>query len=193
MSPLIPEIETARLRLRGYTPDDLDHLSSIRADSVVMRYIGTGLPQDEVQSGAWLEKHRVRWEQHDFGMWAVALKGDETLLGWCGLALLDDTPEVEVGYGFSKASWGKGIATEAARASLRFSFEERNLDRIVAVAMPENTGSQRVMEKIGMKYVKRAHYYGADVVYYAITRDEFRPTVARYILRRPEVDGQGGR
>ncbi len=193
MSPLIPEIETARLRLRGYTPDDLNPFSSIRADPVVMRYIGTGVPQDEGQAGAWLEKNRVRWEQHDFGMWAVALIGDETLLGWCGLGMLDTTTEVEVGYGFSRASWGKGIATEAARASLRFGFEARNLDRIVAVAMPENTGSQRVMEKIGMKYIKRAHYYGVDVVYYAISHDEFQTTDAWYILRRPEIDGQDGR
>lgn len=173
MRTALPEIETGRLRLRQFTPGDADGFAALRADLDVMRYIkGTGQTREEVLKA--LEHNRVsRWQQHGFGNWAVALKDDGALIGWCGLGFLDNTPEIEIGYGFDKKYWGQGIGTEAARAALRFGFEQLELERIVAVAIPENTGSRHIMEKLGMKYVKDAFFYETDVVYYAITREEY--------------------
>ncbi|HYE66345.1 MAG TPA: GNAT family N-acetyltransferase [Pyrinomonadaceae bacterium] len=179
----MPEIETARLRLRGFTQDDLDDLLLIRSDPEVMRYIGTGAPATREQTQARINNHLAQWEQHGFGQWAVVHKGHGKLIGWCGLGFLERTPEVEIGYGFDKPYWGMGIASEAAAATLRYGFERLQLESIVAVAMPENIGSWRVMEKLGMKYVKRAHYYETDVLYYAISREEYRPGESPYILR----------
>jgi ribosomal-protein-alanine N-acetyltransferase len=180
-----PEIETAPLTLRQFTAADFDEVAAMRGDAVVMRYIGKGTPQDEQQAKTWLEKNESRWEQHSLGMWAVTPKDEKTLLGWCGLAMLDETDEVEVGYGFAHAHWGKGIASEGARASLRYGFETLGLNRIVAVALPENTASRRVMEKLGMKYEREAYYYSCDVAYYAISRDEFKPDPTPYRLKHP--------
>jgi RimJ/RimL family protein N-acetyltransferase len=168
------EIETARLRLRKLTPDDLNDLSAIRADSDVMRYIGSGKPESIEQVRTTLNNILAHWGQHGFGRWAVVYKEANRLIGWCGLRYLESTGEVEIGYGVAKSHWGKGLTLEAATASIKCGFDELSLDRIVALALPDNIISRRVMDRLGMKYVKVAHYYHAEVVYYAISRDEYR-------------------
>jgi RimJ/RimL family protein N-acetyltransferase len=178
-----PEIETPRLRLRLFTPEDLDEFFLIRSDPEVMRFI-TGTPATREQSEAALTKHLKRWEEHGFGHWAVRFKKNPTLLlGWCGLDFLDTTSEIEVGYGLARNYWGLGIATEAAEASLKFGLEQLQLDRIVGVAYPQNIPSRRVMEKLGMTRVKNGFYYGAEMAYYQILRREFQPSASKFVLR----------
>ncbi len=84
-----------------------------------------------------------------------------------------NTPEVELGYVFDKSYWNMGLGTEASKATLKYGFEEIKLDRIIAIAKPENIASVRVIQKIGMKYEKDAHFYNVDVVYYALERVSF--------------------
>jgi len=178
---MMPEIETARLRLRQFTLFDLEDLFRIYSDPEVMRYVGKGArTRDETKAG--LLSMLKHWELHGFGIWAVVDKMDGQLIGRCGLCFLDNTPEVEVGYTFAKPYWGMGIATEASQASLKFGFEVLKLNRIVAIAKPENVGSQRVMQKVGMKYENKAHYYNTDVVYYALLRSAWQPDGSLYIL-----------
>lgn len=110
-------------------------------------------------------------------------KEDPRIVGWCGLDFLDQTTEIEVGYGFAKECWGFGYATESAAASLLFGFSQLGLDRIVAVAYPENVASWRVMEKVGMKYVRTGFYYGANMVYYEISSSALRPGAGECVLR----------
>jgi ribosomal-protein-alanine N-acetyltransferase len=88
--------------------------------------------------------------------------------------MLIDTPEVV--YHLAKSYWGQGLATEIARASLRYGFEENKFERIVAIAKPDNTASIHVMEKIGMSYERRASYYTYDVVQYSISRESYALT-----------------
>jgi RimJ/RimL family protein N-acetyltransferase len=171
---IIPEIETTRLRLRAFTPDDLDNLFLIFGDSEVMRYISNGKPRSREETENGLLKTIEGWRKRGFGLWAMTIKGSEKVIGYCGLIYLDDTPEIEIAYGLAKAHWGKGYATEAARAVLKFGFEQLKLERIVAVVNPENIPSQRVLEKLGMTYVKRAHYYEADLMYYEMPRMRFQ-------------------
>ena len=180
----IPVVETERLVLRAFGLSDLDDFARLRADAEVMRYIGTGTPHTREQTLERLRANVGRWHANGFGHWAVVEKSSRELMGWCGLARLDETPEVEVGYGLGRKFWGAGAATEVARASLRFGFEEHGLERIAAVAMPSNTASRRVMEKLGMRYLRDAHYYGAEVVYYAVARAEFRHSDAPYVLHK---------
>jgi ribosomal-protein-alanine N-acetyltransferase len=171
----LAEVETARLRLRRFTADDFEQLSTLQRDPDVMRYLGTGQPREESQIRAGLEMLVESWRGRAFGMWAVELKERAgAVLGWCGLKPLEGGEEIEVSYGFGKTYWGQGIATEAARESVRFGFEDGGLERIVAVAYHSNAGSRRVMEKIGMKHVRDGFFYGANMVYYAITRAEFQ-------------------
>lgn len=176
------EIETSRLNLRQFNPQDLDDLYLIRSDSQVMRFI-TGSPSTKQEAEAALTKHLDRWQQVSFGHWALNFHGKTDLLGWCGLDFLDTTFEIEVGYGLAREYWGQGIATEAAAAALRYGFEELKLDRLVAVAYPENVGSWNVMKKLGMHYVKNDFYYGADMVYWEILQEQFRPGASKYVLR----------
>ena len=172
----VPEsvsIETARLRLRMFRPEDLDDLAALFTDPDVMRYVADGKTIGREEADKALKSMIDHWRRHGFGRWAVEDKGTREFVGFGGLRSLFGTPEVV--YHLPKAHWGKGFATELARASLRYGFEEHRFERIVAVAKPENVASIRVMEKLGMRYEKHANYYGVDVVQYAIAREKFKP------------------
>ena len=163
----MPEIETARLYLRQFTPDDLDDLYRIHSDPAIMKYIGKGVrTRSETETA--IHTMLQCWEQNNFGMWALVHKIDGKMIGRCGLAFLDKTPEVELGYAIDKVYWNQGLVTEASFASLKYGFEILQLERIVAIARPENIASQRVIQKVGMKYEKNARYYEIDVLYYSI-------------------------
>lgn len=169
----LPEITTARLCLSQFSLDDLDELAAIWADPEVMQYV-TGQPRSRQVSHDRLQRLIDHQNQHGFSIWAVRDKVDHTLIGYCGLQYLDNTPEVEVGYGFAKQHWGQGLATESAIASVKYGFETLKMARIVAIARPDNAGSRRVIEKIGMKYEKIGRFYNTDCVYYAMNRDQWK-------------------
>ena len=166
------EIETPRLQLRQFTHDDLDDLYCLYSNPDLMRYIGKGVrTKNETQTALFsILKHY----EHNLGMWAVIHKADNKLIGRCGLCFLDNTPEVELGYLLDKSYWRRDLATEASHASLKYGFEVIKLEKIVAIAKPENIASRRVMEKVGMKYEKDAYFYNTNVVYYAISRDDYQ-------------------
>jgi ribosomal-protein-alanine N-acetyltransferase len=178
-----PVIETARLRLRLFRPDDLDDLAAMLKDPLVVRYVGDGKPADREVAQKALASVIDHWRRHGFGRWAVEDKETHQFLGYGGLRSLLGMPEVV--YHFATAYWGKGFATELAHASLRFGFEEHQFDRIVAIAKPGNAASIHVMEKLGMQYEMHTSYYDIDVVQYALAREEYkRPVDAVYILKK---------
>ena len=172
-------IETERLHMRPFAFEDLDDFALLCADPEVMRFIGNGEPQSRERAEIRFNALIKHWNDQGFGPFAVTTKPSCEFAGFCGLQFLDDTREIEVGYRLRKRFWGMGLATEAARASLRFGFEELALDRIVAVVQPENVASCRVIEKIGLRYVRDARFYDTDVNYYAISREEYSPDDSR--------------
>ncbi|MBD0372302.1 MAG: GNAT family N-acetyltransferase [Pyrinomonadaceae bacterium] len=167
-----PQLETERLVLRMVVPEDAEEFHRIWNDPVVMKYIEGWRPTLE-EARAAITRLLQHWRDKGFGQWAVLLKEEGRLIGYIGFKHLDRTPEIELLYGIDKPYWGQGYTTEAARACLRYIFENTAHDRIVAVADPENTGSWRVMEKLGMRRERVARYYNQDLVYYAILRKEF--------------------
>jgi RimJ/RimL family protein N-acetyltransferase len=173
-------IETERLLLRIFRPDDLDDLARLFSDPEVLRYVGDGKPASREEAGRALQSIIKHWQTHGFGRWAVFDKRTKKFAGFGGLRSLFGTPEVV--YHLAKANWGKGFATELARAALRFGFEVRGFDRIVAIAKPENVASIRVMDKLGMRFEKNASYYDIDVVQYEITREEFKPDDSTFTI-----------
>ena len=175
-------IETERLLLRMFRPEDLDDLAGLFRDPDVVKYVGDGKPVDRVEADRALRSIIEHWERHGFGRWMVVDKKTQDFIGFGGLRSLFGTPEVV--YHLAKAHWGKGLATELGRVSLRFGFEEHRFDRIVAVAKPQNAASIHVMEKLGMHYEMNTSYYNIDVVQYAINREDFRADDSTYILRR---------
>lgn len=165
-------IETERLIIRPFVEEDFETLCALRADKEVMKYIGLEYSTPEKVADR-LRFYIQSQKQHGFSMCAVILKETNEMIGWAGLQYLDGADDVEVGYGFDKPFWGKGFATEAARAWLQYGFEKIGLKRIVAVAMPENRDSRHVMEKLRMKHEKNSFHYGHLLVYYAIEKSEF--------------------
>jgi len=168
------EIETARLYLRQFTPNDLENLYRIYSDSEVMKYLNEGLRNRE-ETAADLSQIIAHWEEHAFGLWAVVNKENNQLIGDGGLRFLGKTPEVEVGYVLAKAYWGKGLASEGAAASLKYGFEVLKLEKIVAAANTENRSSRRVMEKVGMRY--QHNLEDSERVYYSISRKIYQSKV----------------
>ncbi len=180
----MPTIDTARLRLRPFSPNDAPaYHTAILSDPDVMRYLPGREPLPVEQTAANLDRIREHWEQRNYGLWAVIHRANDRLIGHCGLHMLPEGTAVEVVYALARAYWGQGLAAEAAHASLRYGFETLGLDRIIAVAVPANTASLRVMEKIGMAYQGIIPAYGTELPCYALARAAFRPGGAPYVLR----------
>jgi RimJ/RimL family protein N-acetyltransferase len=159
-------LRTERLLLRAPTPDDLDAWHRIYLDAEKVWY---GAPRSSLdENRAKLLRQIAHLEQHGFGMLSVELAGET--IGAAGLQHLEGGPEVEVGYRFLKEHWGNGYATEVARASLTFGFDEVGLERIVAVALETNVASRRVLEKCGLEEIGLTHVYGLEHVKYEIRR-----------------------
>jgi RimJ/RimL family protein N-acetyltransferase len=146
---------TDRLVLRRWRVGDAARLAAINADPEVMRFIGRGHVLGRGLSDDLIARFEAEWRARGFGLWAVAPRDDpDALLGFCGLTvpmfLPAVLPAVEVGWRFARAAWGNGYATEAARAALRFAFDEHAMREVIAIIDPENTRSLRVAEKLGM-------------------------------------------
>jgi len=173
---LIPSLETSRIVLRPFLSGDLDEYARcIFADPEVTRY----LPKRDIPSLERAERTMAyfnhHWDRHGYGDWAVTVKTGEQLIGHCGLNYLEEAGEVEVEYSLSREFWGQGLATEAARAVVSFGFEVIGLKRIIALAVPENIASRRVMEHLGMAYEKEVHYFGLDLACYGLAPGQFLP------------------
>jgi [ribosomal protein S5]-alanine N-acetyltransferase len=138
-----------------------------------MRYIGSAdaFSDDVEESRRRLERLIEHQKQHGFSLWAVTDVQSATVMGDCGLILYaHEGPEIELGFRLGKPYWGKGYATEAARAWVAHGFGLLGLDRIVAATHPENAASQRVLEKVGMRFERMDVYDGERVRLYAIER-----------------------
>lgn len=166
-------LETERLILRKFTLEDLPRLIEMRSDPEVNIYLGGTQMQNPEAIAKRIRFYIDCHNKYGFGMSAMFWKPTGEMIGWSGLQPLEGTSEIEVGYGMVKEFWGKGIGYETAKAWLDFGFNVKNLERIVAVAYPENRGSWRIMEKLGMSYEKTEPHYGAECVFYGISRAEF--------------------
>lgn len=138
----------------------------------MMRYIGTGQPYADVeQSRAWLGRMIAHQQQHGFCFWAVVEKESQQLIGTCGLAYQRDGGlPIEFGYSLARACWGRGLATEAARACLRYIFEQLRLPDIAASVDSRNVASQRVLEKSGFVHQRTEQLEGGVDFWYTATR-----------------------
>ena len=150
-------IETERLRLRPWrAADDLPALAALNADPDVMRWIAPNRPLRSDETAALLARIEDHWRRHGYGLWAVEPREDGAgCIGFAGLAipvfLPDVLPAVEVGWRLRRAWWGRGLATEAARASVAHGFGALGLRSVVSIIDPSNARSLRVAEKLGMR------------------------------------------
>ncbi len=163
-------IETARLTLRQFQPEDLDALAAVLGDAETMRFYPAAL--DRAQVMAWIERNRKRYEKDGFGLWAMTSKSSGELIGDCGLMrqVVDEKEEVEIGYHVRRDLWRNGLATEAARACRDYGFDKLPVKRLVSMIRPENAPSRRVAERNGMSVVNEVAWRGFPHLLYAIAR-----------------------
>lgn len=143
-----PVLHTARLTLRPQAESDSLELVAMGMDPQVMRFIADGPMSLQDSEALTLETLEM---DGPLGRWMVTDRETGAVLGWAVLTHLDGSDDIEVGYCLKAAVWGKGIAAEAAVRLVRYGFEELGLREIVAVTRAENTASQRVLEKAGLR------------------------------------------
>lgn len=163
-------IETSRLLIRTWMPEDAARIEKMFADPDVMRYIGTGVPWPAERTRELVAVMIERYERSGIGVWPVILKESGSLIGECGLQPLPGTEEVEIAYLFDKPFWGAGYAAEAASAVLRWGFDHHGLRRIVAVIHPENARSIALANRLGMRFERVVRAYKHDLLKYALAK-----------------------
>jgi ribosomal-protein-alanine N-acetyltransferase len=147
-----PTIRTHRLHLRPWRDDDLPAFAALNADPTVVEFFPK--PLDRAESDALAARIRDGFASRGFGLWAVEVPGVADFIGFVGLSVpqfeAHFTPCVEIGWRLAHEHWGRGYASEAARAALDFGFRSLALDQIVSFTTLANWRSRRVMERIGM-------------------------------------------
>jgi RimJ/RimL family protein N-acetyltransferase len=146
------ELQTDRLRLRRWLPADRVPFAALNADPRVMEHFPAVLSREA--SDALATRIEAHFDRHGFGLWALEIPTVASFAGFVGLAVpgfeAHFTPCVEVGWRLASAYWGRGYATEGARAALTFGFRSLALREIVSFTVPGNVRSRQVMERIGM-------------------------------------------
>ena len=156
--PYFIVLETDRLLLRRQVPEDLDDLWALYLNPEITKYIPDA-PRSRDEARQELEWHMSGHPGNsDLGLWATIHKETGKFIGRCGLLpwTIDGQDEVEVAYTIAQEYWGQGLATEAAQAILRHGFEKLNLSRLICRIDEDNVASQRVAEKIGMRFEREA-------------------------------------
>jgi len=165
-------LETSRLTLREFHPEDVDALSLILSDPETMRFYVK--PFDRRGTEEWITRNRQRYTKDGHGLWAMILKASGELIGDCGLTVQDveGANEIEIGYHVRRDHWGQGFATEAARACRDYGFAHLGVSQLVSIIRPENLASRRVAEKNGMVIWKEVTRVDLPHVVYAIRREQ---------------------
>lgn len=162
-------IKTNRLILRELQSTDLQELASILADPKVMRFSPTGVNSvEQVQEK--IQSFITYYKEFGFGKWAVVLKENNQLLGYCGIAIdrIDGKDEKELGYRIDSRYWGQGLATEAASATVRYGFDQFNLPYLLGIVERANLASVRVLEKVGMRYKRVTIFHEVEMDVYRV-------------------------
>jgi RimJ/RimL family protein N-acetyltransferase len=163
-------IVTERLVLRAYDVDDLQQLHAVLySDDEAMRLLGG--PRDLAGTRAALERSMNQHDHAGYSFWPVVERESGLLVGEAGLfPLAPDGPDIALGYAFGAAHWGKGYATEAARAVLAEAFGPLGMDRVVAITREANLGSRRVLTKLGFRMEGVRHVWGAEQLFFVLER-----------------------
>ena len=161
-------LETERLVLDTWQISDWTALRPIAIDNEVMRYITGGVSWSDEKIQSIVKGEITRYSERGFCRWKLLEKPTGRMIGFCGVGYWRDAPDPEIGWWLARQSWGRGLATEAARIALRDAFERLLLGRIISIARPANTASTRIMEKLGLTFECEFESDGVQLVRYAI-------------------------
>jgi RimJ/RimL family protein N-acetyltransferase len=148
------ELMTERLRLRRWLADDEPDISTLSADPEVARYLGPN-------AGPYVARFEQHWREHGFGLWALEPKDRDGCIGFVGIARPTWLPAVahriEIGWRLAHGEWGNGYATEAALAARDHAADALQVTNLIAIIHADNLRSQRVAEKLGMRFAHWVH------------------------------------
>lgn len=167
-------IETERLIIRPFIEADIAPSYEMNLNANVSKYTGDG----GVVSLEEIERRITQnvfgdYERYGYGRLAVVWKANNEFIGFTGLKYLEDYQAADLGYRFREAYWGRGIATEAGRASLALGFGELGLDRMIAMAFPTNTASVHVLQKLGFDHAGDIEEFGELVGLYGLSKASY--------------------
>jgi len=175
-------LQTTRLLLREFTPQDADALALVLSDPQTMRYYPA--PYDRAGVEQWIERNRQRYQNDGVGLWAMELTKTQDseaqdselqkMIGDCGIILQQVEGEslYEIGYHLRRDFWGQGLATEAAIACRDWAFTHLKTERLISLIRPENLPSRRVAERTGMTIWKEVNWRGLPQYVYSVEREK---------------------
>lgn len=170
----IPVLETERLILRGFRPEDTPALAEIHGDPETMRYLGGKHDDSLAEAYRSIMVYTGHWSLHGCGKWAVEEKATGRFVGRTGyLDTPYEWPGLELGWTFNRECWGKGYATESAIPARDWAFEVLGAERVISMINVKNLASQAVAKKVRETPWKPYTYRGEETVLWSITRDEW--------------------
>ena len=168
-----PWLETLRIELREFTPADIGELVRLDSDPRVLKYINGGKPMPKSEVDKAMRRVTRYYPMYPgLGVWRASLRDSGRFIGWYCLKYCPPTTDVEVGYRLLYAHWGRGYATEGARALVDYGFDDLGLARIIGVTDPGNKASQRVLMKAGLRDLGWGRYYDTRLRLFACRRAE---------------------
>lgn len=172
-------IETDRLILREVRPSDAEGFFELDSNPEVHRFLGNNPVKNIEQCKAVIDFIVRQYQDFGIGRWAVIDKKTDEFVGWAGLKYVTEPSNnrlnfYDLGYRLIERYWGKGFATEAAKASLKYAFETLKLDNVIGTAHVQNDASNKILKKIGFKFIE--NYYYEDILcnWYELNREEYR-------------------
>jgi RimJ/RimL family protein N-acetyltransferase len=169
------ELETQRLVLRQFRDDDLDAFATLQADPVVARHVGDGSTNDRATSWRLMAMFLGHWQLRGHGQYAVEEAATTTLVGRVGLWHPEGWPGLEIGWMVARDRWGRGYATEGARAVAAAAFRSASIERLISLIRPSNAASARVALKLGAARERTIRFDGHDTDVYVLRRASLDP------------------
>jgi ribosomal-protein-alanine N-acetyltransferase len=174
-------VETDRLILRELLESDVDGMFALDSDALVHQYLGNNPIKTKQQAIKVIQWIRKQYDEFGIGRFAAIEKSSGDFIGWSGLKLNAGEKEalngfqdfIDIGYRFIPKYWGKGYATESAIAMLKFGFENMGYPVIYGAAEIENAASNKVLQKIGLKYVNDFFYDDIPCSWYELKKEDY--------------------
>jgi len=163
-----PTLRTERLELRPFARADADALHAIFLDPEVRRYLLDGLEVERGWVDAEIAASAERFANGGLGLWTVARQGESSPIGFVGFREFFEPPQLQLVYGLVPPAWGEGLATEASREAMGYALEQVGLSQVVAATDPPNRASERVMQRLGMKFLEQTSVGGQPTLFYRL-------------------------
>jgi ribosomal-protein-alanine N-acetyltransferase len=168
---MLERLDTARLVLRPFAEDNAEAAFCWFGDPEVMRFVPSGADRSVEETRRRLARYREHQARHGFSKWIVRERSSGEAVGDSGLLRLEGPERIDLGFRFARPWWGRGFATEVARAWVQAAFADFGLDRLTAFSHPENLASLKVLEKVGFRRTGHAEVMGMDAYIYALDED----------------------